>query len=41
VSVTETTEVGWSLLVTAAIDDVAISTDDDALLHRRGRWQRA
>lgn len=41
VSVTATTEVGWSVLVTAAIDDVAVSADDDALLHRRGRWQRA
>lgn len=41
VSVTAVGDVGWSTLVTAAIDDVAISTDDDALLHRRGRWQRA
>ena len=40
VSVEETREVGWSLLVTATIDDVELGPDEDALLHRRGRWQR-
>ncbi|XBB68533.1 flavin reductase [Nocardioides sp. WV_118_6] len=35
-------EVGWSVEVTAAIEHVEIGAeDDDALLHRRGRFHRA
>jgi flavin reductase (DIM6/NTAB) family NADH-FMN oxidoreductase RutF len=40
VTVEEVGERGWSLLVTAAIDTVDLGPDDDALLHRRGRWDR-
>ena len=42
VTVEELREVGWSLLVTAVIDaaEVAPEERDQALLHRRGRWQR-
>jgi len=40
VRVESLTEVGWSVLVTAAIEGVELAEDDDALLHRRGRWHR-
>jgi flavin reductase (DIM6/NTAB) family NADH-FMN oxidoreductase RutF len=40
VSVEEIREVGWSLLVTATVDAVELGPDEDALLHRRGRWHR-
>ena len=40
VTVEGTREVGWSLEVTATIDDIEIGAGDDALLHRRGRWAR-
>jgi flavin reductase (DIM6/NTAB) family NADH-FMN oxidoreductase RutF len=40
VGVDEVREVGWSLLVTATIEAVDLGPDDDALLHRRGRWHR-
>ncbi|MGZ4475878.1 MAG: flavin reductase family protein [Nocardioides sp.] len=33
-------EIGWSLEVAAAIDEIEIGSDEDALLHRRGRWAR-
>jgi flavin reductase (DIM6/NTAB) family NADH-FMN oxidoreductase RutF len=32
-------EVGWSLLVTCAVEEVVIG-DDEPLVHRRGRYQR-
>ena len=32
--------VGWSLLVEAAIEDVAIRAEDKPLVHRRGRYLR-
>jgi flavin reductase (DIM6/NTAB) family NADH-FMN oxidoreductase RutF len=35
-------EVGWSVEVTVALEDVSIGdADEDALLHRRGRFLRA
>jgi flavin reductase (DIM6/NTAB) family NADH-FMN oxidoreductase RutF len=39
-TVESTREVGWSLEVTASIDEVELAEDQDALQHRRGRWQR-
>jgi len=33
-------DVGWSVLVTAAIDEVVMAEDRDPLEHRRGRYQR-
>lgn len=36
----ETTEVGWSTLVTCAIEEVTIGDEPDPLVHRRGRYQR-
>lgn len=41
VTVDDVREIGWSLEVTAVIDEVEIGSDEDALLHRRGRWARA
>ena len=41
VTVAELREVGWSLEVSATIDEVDLGFDDGALLHRRGRWARA
>jgi flavin reductase (DIM6/NTAB) family NADH-FMN oxidoreductase RutF len=41
VSVSDLREVGWTLEGTAAVDEVEIGSDEDALLHRRGRWARA
>lgn len=40
VSVEETRGVGWSLLVTAAIEHVEVGDDAEPLIHRRGRWVR-
>jgi flavin reductase (DIM6/NTAB) family NADH-FMN oxidoreductase RutF len=40
VSVTGEREVGWSVEVTAALDEIVIGEDVDPLLHRRGRWLR-
>jgi len=34
-------EVGWSTLVTCAVEHVEVGADDDPLLHRRGRFSRA
>lgn len=34
-------EVGWSLEVALALDTIEVGGDGDALLHRRGRFQRA
>lgn len=36
----EETEVGWSVLVTCALDEVSIGDDTPPLVHRRGRYQR-
>lgn len=33
-------EAGWSRLVVAVIEQVALTEDDDALEHRRGRYRR-
>ena len=38
VSVEDTRQVGWSSLVTAAIDRVTVGEDDEPLVHRRGRF---
>lgn len=38
VSVESAVEVGWSLLLTCAIDEVAVDDDELPLLHRRGRY---
>ncbi len=38
-SLEETTEVGWSLLVTCRIDEVHLG-EDQPLVHRRGRYLR-
>ncbi|WP_181310617.1 flavin reductase family protein [Nocardioides campestrisoli] len=44
VSVQETTEVGWSTLVTCVLDEVDLDApegrEEDPLLHRRGRYRR-
>jgi flavin reductase (DIM6/NTAB) family NADH-FMN oxidoreductase RutF len=40
VSVESLTEVGWSVLVTATIDEVAMVEDHHALEHRRGRYHQ-
>ncbi|GAB2879586.1 flavin reductase family protein [Nocardioides pacificus] len=40
VRLVDTTEVGWSTLVTCAIEQVTIGDDPDPLVHRRGRYQR-
>lgn len=34
-------DVGWSVEVTAVLEHVEIGSDDDPLLHRRGRYHRA
>ncbi|MBS43195.1 MAG: flavin reductase [Nocardioides sp.] len=43
VAVESTAEVGWSLLVTAMVEDVEVAPGDDGdeapLLHRRGRYR--
>jgi flavin reductase (DIM6/NTAB) family NADH-FMN oxidoreductase RutF len=38
VSLTDNREVGWSVLVTAAVDEVVMVDDAHALEHRRGRY---
>jgi len=40
VTVSTLREVGWSLEVAATIDAIEIGSDEEALLHRRGRWSR-
>jgi flavin reductase (DIM6/NTAB) family NADH-FMN oxidoreductase RutF len=40
VTVESTAEVGWSLLVTATVDDVAVGDEEQPLVHRRGRYVR-
>lgn len=34
-------EVGWSIEVTCRVESVTIGADDEALLHRRGRYRRS
>ncbi|GAA1523805.1 flavin reductase family protein [Nocardioides humi] len=34
-------EAGWSVEVTAVLEQVEVGEDDDPLLHRRGRFQRS
>ncbi|MGN0064007.1 MAG: flavin reductase family protein [Nocardioides sp.] len=41
VSLEEQREVGWSVLVTCRVDEVAVGTDEGALAHRRGRYLHA
>jgi flavin reductase (DIM6/NTAB) family NADH-FMN oxidoreductase RutF len=36
----ESSEVGWSRLLTCVVDHVEIGEDTDPLVHRRGRWLR-
>ncbi len=38
VTVESATEVGWSTLLTAAVDEIVVGDDDQPLLHRRGRY---
>jgi flavin reductase (DIM6/NTAB) family NADH-FMN oxidoreductase RutF len=38
VSLESSVEVGWSLLLTCAVDDLALVDDESPLLHRRGRY---
>jgi flavin reductase (DIM6/NTAB) family NADH-FMN oxidoreductase RutF len=33
-------QVGWSLLVTAEVEHLEVGTEDEPLIHRRGRYQR-
>jgi flavin reductase (DIM6/NTAB) family NADH-FMN oxidoreductase RutF len=40
VSLEETSEVGWSRLVTCRIDEVSLGGDVPPLVHRRGRYVR-
>lgn len=40
VSLVETSEVGWSRLVTCRVEDVTIGADVAPLVHRRGRYLR-
>jgi flavin reductase (DIM6/NTAB) family NADH-FMN oxidoreductase RutF len=40
VSVESDVEVGWSRLVTCTLDEVVVGTDEEPLLHRRGRYVR-
>jgi flavin reductase (DIM6/NTAB) family NADH-FMN oxidoreductase RutF len=37
----ETSEVGWSRLLTCVVEHLEVGADTDPLLHRRGRWVRA
>ncbi|MFT4286837.1 flavin reductase family protein [Nocardioides sp.] len=41
VAVESTTEVGWSRLVTAVVEEIHVGEDDEPLFHRRGRYARA
>lgn len=38
VSVQDTVEVGWSLLLTCSIEELVVSDEESPLLHRRGRY---
>lgn len=38
VTIESSVEVGWSLLLTGRIDDLALTDDESPLLHRRGRY---
>jgi flavin reductase (DIM6/NTAB) family NADH-FMN oxidoreductase RutF len=40
VRVEETTEVGWSRLLTCVVERLEVGDATDPLLHRRGRWVR-
>ena len=40
VRVEEAADVGWSRLLTCAVDHLEIGEETDPLLHRRGRWLR-
>lgn len=40
VRLARTEDAGWSRLVVATIDEVALAEDEDALEHRRGRYRR-
>lgn len=40
VSLESTAEVGWSVLATCTIESVTVGSDDEPLLHRRGRYHR-
>ena len=40
VSVEDTTEVGWSRLLTCTLDEVVVGEDLEPLVHRRGRYLR-
>ncbi|HEY0890279.1 MAG TPA: flavin reductase [Nocardioides sp.] len=41
VAVESTVAVGWSLLVTAVVEELVVGEDDDPLVHRRGRYVRS
>ena len=41
VALSDSREVGWSRLVTCAIEHLEIGDQDDALHHRRGRFERS
>ena len=36
----DSSEVGWSRLLTCVVEHLEIGEDGDPLLHRRGRWLR-
>jgi flavin reductase (DIM6/NTAB) family NADH-FMN oxidoreductase RutF len=40
VRLTDERDVGWSSLVTCTLEHVVVGSDDDPLLHRRGRFTR-
>jgi len=40
VALTDARDVGWSMLVTCAIEHLEIGEEADALVHRRGRYER-
>ena len=40
VTVESSVEVGWSLLLTCAVDEIAVGDDPQPLEHRRGRYLR-
>lgn len=39
VALAEAREVGWSTLFTCTLEHLEVGADDDALLHRRGRYE--
>ena len=41
VRLTDSREVGWSQVVTCAVEHVEVGPDQEPLVHRRGRWARA